>query len=312
MSFESYPNSAHNNRAITLAEHENLAAPLGLSGLTTFGTGTLPVYADSTGRQVKLRSGVSALLRGTRFNNTTETTIAIGANSSGNTRIDLVVLRLDRATYEVTPTVIAGTAGTNPTAPLPVRNEIGGSPNYFDQPLAEVTVLNGATTVTATQVKNRAWWISGSGYVGYSTAQPPVVAGVVWRESDTGLAYIGSTGGTWQRVYDYSGQVDLTARSGWTAQDFSFTRDGMLITMTMAVQKTGSVLSSSSNSVVGQVAGRFLPARKWLTPYLVTGTYHSSFLTIGPTGLITLNNDGIHSIAVGNVAIASTTYPAAE
>jgi hypothetical protein len=312
VTYESYPNSAHNSRAITLGEHENLAAPLGLSGLTTFGAGILPLYADSTGRQVKLRAGVSALLRGTRFNNTSETTIAIGANSSGNTRIDLVVLRLDRSTYVVTPTVIAGTASATPVAPSPVRNEQGGSPDYFDQPLAEVTVLDGATTITATQVKSRAWWISGSGYVGYSTAQPPVVAGVVWRESDTGFAYIGSTGGTWQRVYDYSGQVDLPARSGWSAQDFNFTRDGQLITMTMAVEKTGSTLSASSSAVVGQVSGRFLPARKWLAPYVVTGTYHSSFLTIGTTGLITLNNDGVHSIPAGNVAIATATYPAAD
>lgn len=305
MAFESFPNTPHNNRAISLVEHEQLAAPLGLSGLTNYGTGTTPVYADSTGRQVKLRAGVGALIRGTRFNNLTETALAVAANASGNPRVDLVVLRLNRADYQITPVVLPGTPGANPVAPTPVRNEPGGNPDYYDQPLAEITVPNAATTITATQVTNRAWWITGSGYTGYSTARPPIVGGVLWRETDTGISYIGSHGGTWQRIYQHTGWVDVNPGTGWNSIIFSAARDGNLCTATICIQRTGGTIGSDTPFFFGPLPGELRPDRTVWGTYHATQPSRSYRVCVTEGGTVRFQHDGTNPVVNGATITAS-------
>lgn len=307
MAYESYPNTAHNARAITLVEHEQLVGPLGVSGLVRYGLVTTPAYADSTGRQVKIRAGVSALIRGTRFDNTTETVVAVAANASGSPRIDLLVLRLNRATYEITPVVIAGAPGAAPIAPSPVRNEAGGSPDYYDLPLCEISVPNAATTTTATQVVNRAWWISGSGYVGNSTAKPPVVAGVSWWEADTGIGYVGSSGGTFKRTYHYTGYVDLNMGSGWTGQ-FSLARDGSTVTGSIRIQRAGSAIGESTSPTLGPIGSQFRPDEiKWST-YSTSNPKRVCDLQIAPSGVVTFTADFQNHISTGTVLTANPTW----
>lgn len=212
MAYESFPNDQHNDRAVTLAEHEQIVVPFGVSGFLNY-TGAPPIYADSTGRQVKLRSGISASIRGTRFNSPTETIIPIAANTSGNTRVDLVVLRLRRQEssvgagdrYTVAPFVIQGVpAAVNPTAPAPVQDLTPGV-GVFDLPMAAVTVVNGSITITSAQQIPRAYYVTGSGYTGRDAwAKPPADPGALFWAADTGVAYVATAAGAWLMVAPFT------------------------------------------------------------------------------------------------------------
>lgn len=310
MAFESYPNTAHNARALTLAEHEKLVYPLGQTGLVG-GVGSPPVIADSSGRQVKLKAGVGALIRGTRFTNLTETVVSIPANTSGNTRIDLLVLRLNRATYEITPVPISGSPGGSPVAPPPVRNEPGGSPDYYDLPLAEITVTNGATTISAGQVAIRGYWIFGSGLVGNSDARPPVETGLIWAEIDTGIKWVGAAGGVFQRIYDHTPYDSLGSPGGWNTSNFHFGRDGNIVTGTIRIERTGAALSASTSAVFGNLGPSLRPARDFWGTYTASKPMRGGFLFIGTDGAITFSRDFVNSIDTGAQLTANPTYLAA-
>ena len=58
------------------------------------GDANLQVFANGSGREVHVRAG-RASVRGHWYDLDAQATVAIGANASGNPRIDRVVLRLD-------------------------------------------------------------------------------------------------------------------------------------------------------------------------------------------------------------------------
>lgn len=100
--------------------------------------------------QVKVRNGFYALVRGFEwYSGTVELSLAIAANSSGSTRFDLVVLRLNRATWNVTVEVLAGAAGSG-VPPTPTQTI--ASTGVWELPLATVTVASGAATIAAGDV----------------------------------------------------------------------------------------------------------------------------------------------------------------
>ena len=113
-------------------------------------TGLAP-YGDSSGRQVKVTAG-TAWVRGHFYSSTAEEILAIGANSSGNPRIDTIVLTLDPATNSIVVAVVAGTAAAAPVPPTLTQTGTG----VYQHPLADVAVANGAATITAANVTPRA------------------------------------------------------------------------------------------------------------------------------------------------------------
>lgn len=318
MAYESFPNDAHNNRAVSLAEHEQIAAPLGLSGLLNY-TSTAPVFADASGRQVKLRAGVAASIRGTRFNNLTETTIAITANTSGNPRVDLVVLRLRRQEsaagagdhYTISPVVIAGAAAAQPVAPSPVRNDTPGS-GFWDIPLAEVTIPSGDATIEGGQVKSVAYYITGSGYAGRDDwAKPPVEPGVIFRAQDSGITYIGSASGTWVRL-DYStGAVNITtgqSKAGWDLRDFWVARSGNAVAMSMYILRTGGSLGASAHQYFGPIASQFRPIRTVYGAAHVGTPDHSTHCAVTDDGVIMLVGNGAQGINSGSQVLCNMSW----
>src|ERR1044072_4903738 len=79
------------------------------------------IYGDSSGLQIKVGADRYALVRGhTWWSGSSIFTKAITSNSSGSPRIDLVVRRLSRTTWDVTVTVVTGTPGSG--APSPTQN----------------------------------------------------------------------------------------------------------------------------------------------------------------------------------------------
>ncbi len=132
------------------AQYEKLSIILGpTAGI--YGDFTSPqlIYGDSSGMQIKVAADRYALVRGhTWWSGGSIFTKAIASNSSGSTRVDLVVLRLSRTTWDVTVEIVQGTPGAGP--PSSTKNL--GTTGVYEMVLATVSVANGAATISAANV----------------------------------------------------------------------------------------------------------------------------------------------------------------
>lgn len=283
----SYPSPSHNSRAVDEAEYENITRSQGV-GLYGVPADPVLIFGDSSGMQVKVRADRSGRIRGFTWESGSSTfTKAIGANGAGSARIDLVVLRLTRATWNVTVEVVAGTAG-NP-APVPT---IDGT--KYEIPLAEVTVPPAAATITAANVKNRAWYfgqIAGEYLCLDSDSRPPVAEGLKLHETSTGKGYVG-VGGSWQLVYENSGLTVVTMRAGWNTAVNRLQRRNGLVMLALSVRRTGgNIASSGTNIPVADVPDGFRPAFSFEFP-----TFHvaanASLGAIGPDGVVSIRPYG--------------------
>lgn len=319
MAFDSFPNNAHNNRAITLAENEALLTPGVLTGLVGY-DGTTPVYADSSGMQVKIRAGVKGNVRATAFTNAAEQLVSgipTVSSGAGTSRIDLIVARLNRGAaapnaFTVTPVRIQGTAAASPVEPSPVRSlAVDG---LYDLPLAAVTIDNGAATIAAGKVSNRAWWVAPSGLQGLAGARPPVEPGLVFRENDTGITVIGTTGGTWQTLYRDSGWVTPSTPAGWSVTGgFRIRRYGNAVTLSFQLLRSGAAIPSDTHTTILNLAGtQFVPSVGIFGIYHCGSPDHSSNLNIMPTGEVILGADFANTIANGASVWGTATWPVDE
>lgn len=100
------------------------------------------LYADSSGMQVKVRTG-EAWIKGHWGRKDTETTLAIAANATGVTRYDRVVLRCDFVNNRMELDVLTGTA---------VPPGVDQNSSRWDVSLGVVQVLNGAVTIAADKI----------------------------------------------------------------------------------------------------------------------------------------------------------------
>lgn len=116
-------------------------------GVKTGALNELEVFADSTGMQVKVKSG-QALVRGHYYQSTAQETLTVTAADLTNPRIDLVVLELDPSANSIVLKVIAGSPSVTP-APQPLVQTDAG---VYQVKLAEVLVDAAATTIAAGKV----------------------------------------------------------------------------------------------------------------------------------------------------------------
>lgn len=117
------------------------------------GTGVLPnqlnalqVYADSSGMQVKVKSG-RAWVEGHFFESDAEETVAIGASDPTNPRIDRVIVRVNWTANTVDLAVLQGTAAASPVAP-----SLTTSSAVWEISLAQVLVSAAVVTIAATKI----------------------------------------------------------------------------------------------------------------------------------------------------------------
>ncbi|WP_157779119.1 hypothetical protein [Micromonospora sp. WMMA2032] len=214
------------------------------------------VYANGAGtRQVNVRASKSALVEGYFWqNDAVEFSKTLAANTSGSTRIDLVVLRLSRSDYSVSVQVVQGTPG----AGAPATTNATGTSGWWELPLAEVTVANNATTLASTDVVRRCWYLGEDGMIlcKAATMPPPSPGRVVYR-TDTDQ-YLLSNGTTWSPTAEDSGLLSLALSSGWTAAlNRVQKRNG---TVVVAVNVTRSTTIAAGTSVkVGQLPAGCYP-----------------------------------------------------
>lgn len=175
MAQSSWP-SPDDSRVVSDLQYEHMVAPQHVDGLVGDPTDAPLVSADGSAMSVTLAASRYAYVRGHGWTSGTPApALAIGANSSGSTRIDLVVLGLDRSTWNVTAYVKAGTAGAG--APPDLQQDTGDT-GKFEIPLAEVTVLNGAAVIASDKVKIRHWWARPFGAASTGPDTRPVTLGL--------------------------------------------------------------------------------------------------------------------------------------
>lgn len=114
----------------------------------------LEPFADSTGMQVKVRTG-EAFVRGFHYDNDAVKTIAVAAAHASQARIDRVILRLDLAANEITAEVLTGTPAGSPVAPSLTQTS-----TTWEIPLATVAVAASATGIAAVDVTDARQWTS--------------------------------------------------------------------------------------------------------------------------------------------------------
>lgn len=210
MAQESWPSPGHNSRAVTDSEYETVASRFSDDGVYGSPTDSQVVTAGA-GLTVNVRANVSASVRGHAWTSgSTGATLTVGANSSGQTRTDRVVLRLDRSAWTVRAVVKAGTPGS---AAPPLTRDTGDT-GMWEVLLATVTVRTGAVSVSVVRDEL---------YVGTrvrpslaSHLNPYPEQGEMAYETDTG--HLRSwDGSAWRSVYQRSAAVVIDSpNSAWS------------------------------------------------------------------------------------------------
>lgn len=193
-------------RTVDDNEYEILGSAWSTDGVVGSPSDTPVVFGDSTGLQVKIRAGRYGVLHGKGwYSGAVELTKAITSNSSGQPRIDLVVLGLDRSTQLVTEYVKAGTASASPSPPSLQRDAAGSGTGKWEIPLARVAVASGAATISAGNVTPVA------PVVGAGQLILPNVAALdqIWSPTPGTTAIVGN------QMYLY------TAANGWRRADWN-------------------------------------------------------------------------------------------
>lgn len=203
MAMSSYP---FENQPTTESQYSQLFRQLGEGVQGGFG-GVLEVYADSTGMNVKVRSGF-AIVRGHAFHSTATETLAIGAASTLK-RVDTVVLRLDPSQDKISLVVKAGTPASAPSAPAMTVTDTG----IYELPLANVTVEAKSVTVPAGAVADRRI-IQGYGVAEWTDAGRPTHStgfpALGWNRTSKRLE--SNASGSWAAVIPSMAWGDITGR----------------------------------------------------------------------------------------------------
>lgn len=210
MTQSSWP-SPDNSRAVNDTQYEQLVAAYAVEGLVGSPGDGLGLFADSSGKQVKVKAGTFAHVRGHAWTTDADLALTVTDNTSGLTRYDRVVLRLDRSTWNVTAVVKAGTPGAG-IPPSPQRDL--GTSGLYEMPLGSFPVPTGFSNILATVVVPEAWYlVPGGGITCLSTSRPPHAVGRRIYEANTGKQYV-SSGSVWLLTGEDTGWITLAAPSG--------------------------------------------------------------------------------------------------
>lgn len=243
MAQESYP-SPDNAREVTDLQYETLSARFSDDGI--YGTpADTAVVSAGVGLSVNVRANVAGSVRGHGWSSGSDgDTLSVAANTSGSTRVDRVVLRLDRSDWTVRAVVKQGVPG----AGAPALTVSTGDTGTYEIPLADVTVLNNAVSVTVTR---RELWVGGRVRpCTSSTRNLAPAVGEMCLEVDTGTVRMWD-GTTWAVLHKtdatVNADVNLTA---WTATGSSVLerRGDIVVLRTAYFERKGSNLSTSSDS----------------------------------------------------------------
>lgn len=199
----------------------NLASGVGGSGVASIGNKL--VYGDSTGRQVKIKPNEAFIFRGFRWESGTEVIVRpLDVNTSGKTRIDRIVLRLDRSDWTVRLATIKGTPADVPVAPQWTSNY--GATGVHDVPIGRATVRSntgsGLPSLAAADVIDESTWLAPTAHVGFSDwMNRALPAGEIYTSPDNGRMWAGLGTSEAAIVGERGPFTKLAAAGGWTADN---------------------------------------------------------------------------------------------
>jgi len=107
----------------------------------------------------------SALVNGRLYETTAVVALTVNSNSSGNPRIDTVILRADYTAQTIRAVIKQGTPAVSP-----VRPTLQQDTSIWETPLADVAVANGFASITQPDItdRRRAVQSTGSGWQPYA------------------------------------------------------------------------------------------------------------------------------------------------
>lgn len=243
MAQDSWPSPGHNDRAVNDAEYEQLSAPFADNGV--IGDPTLePVVTAGAGLTVNLRANVAGCVRGFFWTSGDGDTLEIAANSSGQTRMDWVVLRLTRSDWTVRAAIRQGTPG----AGIPALVQDPPVTGVYEIALAQVTLLSGAGTVTV----NRNELYLGTGIRPQLSSRPnsTPVRGELHYQTDTDRVALWN-GSAWRNVISTSGIVSAASPlAAWSivVEPTVELRNGSVHLRLGQFNRTGGALDGAADS----------------------------------------------------------------
>lgn len=274
-----------------------------------------PVYSDGSGLVVKVRANQLGNVRGFGWSSgDTDISLAIAANASGATRIDRVVLELDRSTWNVRAKVVQGTAGAG--IPALTRNE--GPTGKFQVHIARVTVPNNATSIPANNVYVDGLRIGSRVRVHLGVQE---MFNSFPKMGELGFDYarrswMGFTGNSIRDIGYSSGKIPLAIngrnRAAWSANDLNYVQEESgIIRARIAIKRwddNGLSTSDDTGSEPIVLPADFRPSnREPGFAYFVNGNG-------GPVGL-RAEQDGVlrvyaigHSIPAGATVFGEVTW----
>lgn len=253
------PTTAHNARALTPREYEDLMFPAMPDGVFGHPADPPVVYADGSPLGLKIRANRVIYIRGLRYETgPAELPITLTANTTaGTSRRDLIVARMTRNPWDVAPAVVPGTAVASPVTPSPTYGS-DTSTGVWEMPLAAATVNYNSTAVTVTPLH---WYVGSDGQIRCTTSTyPPREAGrAVWVHPEGRWEV--SSGDNWLTAVEDSGITGITLQSGYTAALNRVQRRNGLVVLSLEVSRTTELATATTvrSIKVGQLPDGFHP-----------------------------------------------------
>lgn len=269
--------------AVTDLRYEQLMAEISGSGLLGDPGVTQLMYADSTGRQIKLKPFRKAVIRGFRWETDADgLTVPLAANTSGFPRLDLGVLRLDRSTWNVRFVIKQGAASANPVAPTPTQNE--DADGMWEIPVGTARVASTTTTqatsglpsIAAGDVTPLDWFLAPPPIVTRTGRMPPVRPGQVVTEWNKGRVYA-AVGSAYHLIGEDGPPVKLAVKSGWDNSGVFVTRrNGFVFMQAILYRNTPNKSTpASTDLVLFNLPVDYRPADDVI--FYLDGTHQDSF-----------------------------------
>jgi hypothetical protein len=310
MAESSWPSPNHNSRSVTDAEYGHLA-PWASDGV--FQSASDVVYANSSGLQVFVRSGKRGLVQGHAwYSGSSDVALTIAENRAGSTRIDTVVLQLDRSTWDVRAAVRQGTAG----AGAPALQRDTGDTGLWEIPLADVTVDSGAASIASGKVYNRPLLQSGGVRACnvITDVQSLLAPGDIVYEASTGR-WIGWTSGGGTVLRQDTGWTTLTPIGYWKTYTSSLPCVGRvlngMVTLRIGVQRTTNTFTRSDpdGSPVLTLPSSLRPASSQYGAVFFSGGIGGARVEVNSgSGVLSFQHNDT-DVAVGRTAFFTITYP---
>lgn len=301
---------------VTDAAYERLMGPITGSGRYAFGPtasaiSTPLIFADNSGRQVKAYASQAAIVRGFRWESgTTPPVVALDANTSGNPRIDLIVLRLDRSTFTVRLGKTNGTPASVPAAPAAIQDT--GSSGVWELPLATVRVTSSGTSgqpsIQVADVTRLDWWLAPPPASALSTQMPPATNGLVVHQFDTGKT-MRAVGNSYVLLGEMGPSTKITVGSGWTADSIYCQRVNGWTHFQAIATLTGGDRAASLDTALCTLPATFRPSRDISIPCWLTPNQVGVCSVDAGTGVVTLRTFGQTFPTGGQIVTQAAPWP---